>query len=260
MIDTLPFSLIVSLTFLLGVVLGSFLNVCIYRLPKQESVVFPASHCRSCLRVLSWHENVPLLSYLVQRGRCRGCGERFSPRYFWIELLTALLAIGLVVRFGLTIPALIYFVFVAALVTISVIDIDHFIIPNRISLPGIVVGLGASLLLPALTFWDSLIGAVAGAGVLLAVFWSYYLVTHEQGLGMGDPKLLAMIGAFLGWQALGFTLFCASLTGSLIGLGMMLTGGADRKTALPFGPFLAFGAVCYLFFGEEIIGWYLGMW
>lgn len=259
MFESLPFPLIASFTFLLGAAIGSFLNVCIYRLPDGESVMFPSSHCRSCARALSWYENVPLLSYILQHGRCRTCGARFSSRYFWIELLTAFLAIALVYQFGLTITTVGYFVFLAALVAITFIDLDHQIIPNVISLPGIVVGLLFSLVSPTLTFWDSLLGVVAGAGVLLAVFWGYYLVTRQEGLGMGDPKLLAMIGAFLGWRAIGFTLFCASLVGSIIGVALMRYHHADRKMALPFGPFLAFGAVCYLFFGEQVIDWYLGL-
>lgn len=259
MFESLPFSFIASFTFLLGASIGSFLNVCIYRLPDGESIVLPSSHCRSCSRVLPWYENMPLLSYVIQRGRCRACGARFSSRYFWIELLTAFLASALVYQFGLTITTLGYFVFLAALVAITFIDLDHQIIPNVISLPGIVVGLLFSLVSPTLTFWDSLLGVVAGAGVLLAVFWGYYLVTHQEGLGMGDPKLLAMIGAFLGWRAIGFTLFCASLVGSVVGLALMRYHHADRKMALPFGPFLAFGAVCYLFFGEQVINWYLGL-
>ncbi|HXG22304.1 MAG TPA: A24 family peptidase [Methylomirabilota bacterium] len=259
MVDNLPFSFIVSFTFLFGAAIGSFLNVCIYRLPDHESIVLPASHCRSCSQVLSWYENVPLLSYLLQRGKCRSCGARFSSRYFWVELLTAFFAIALVYRFGLTVTTIGYFIFLAALVAITFIDLDHQIIPDVISLPGVVVGIVFSLVSPALTLGESVIGAVAGAGVLLAVFWGYYLVTHEEGLGMGDPKLLAMIGAFLGWRAIGFTLFCASLAGSLVGVTLMLRRGAGRKMAIPFGPFLAFGAVCYLFFGEQLIKWYLDL-
>jgi leader peptidase (prepilin peptidase)/N-methyltransferase len=259
MVESFPFAFVVSFTFLFGAAIGSFLNVCIYRLPVHESIVFPASHCRSCSLPLAWYENLPLLSYLVLRGRCRSCGAPFSGRYFLVELLTALLAIALVYRFGLSLTTAGYFAFVAALVIITFIDLDHWIIPNVISLPGVVAGILFSLVSPTLTLWDSIIGAIAGASVLLAVFGGYYLVTREEGIGMGDPKLLAMIGAFLGWRAIGFTLFCASLTGSLIGVALMLYRGADRKMPVPFGPFLAFGALCYLFFGEQLISWYLGL-
>jgi leader peptidase (prepilin peptidase)/N-methyltransferase len=259
MVEHLPFSFIVSFTFLFGAAIGSFLNVCIYRLPDHESIMLPASHCRSCSRVLSWYENVPLLSYLLQRGKCRTCGARFSSRYFWVELLTAVLAIALVHRFGLTITTLGYFIFLAALVTITFIDLDHQIIPDIISLPGVVVGLVFSLLSPALTLGSSLLGAALGAGVLLVVALGYKAVTGREGMGGGDIKLLAMIGAFLGWHAVPFTLFAASCVGSIIGVLVMIRSHANSQLALPFGPFLAFGAVCYLFFGEQLIRWYLGL-
>src|SRR5262245_46049157 len=165
MIESIPFSLIVSFTFLFGAAIGSFLNVCIYRLPVHESIVFPASHCRSCSTLLPWYDNLPLLSYLFQRGRCRSCGAHFSPRYFFVELLTALLAIALMCRFGLSFTTLVYFVLTAALVTITFIDLDYQIIPDVISLPGVVLGLLFSLISPTLTFWNSLIGAMAGAGI-----------------------------------------------------------------------------------------------
>lgn len=259
MTESLPFSFVASFTFLFGAMIGSFLNVCIYRLPDHESVVFPASHCRACSRVLAWYENVPLLSYVLQRGKCRTCGAQFSSRYFWVELLTAFLAIALVVHFGLTITSIGYFLFVAALVTITFIDLDHQIIPDVISLPGVVVGIVFSLVVPDLGFWNSLGGAVLGGGVLLVVALGYKAATGREGMGGGDVKLLAMIGAFLGWQSVPFTLFIASCAGSLIGVFVMARRHADSQLALPFGPFLAFGAVSYLFFGERVINWYLGL-
>jgi leader peptidase (prepilin peptidase)/N-methyltransferase len=259
MAESLPFPFIVSFTFLFGAIIGSFLNVCIYRLPDGESVVFPASHCRACSRVLSWYENVPLLSYLLQRGRCRTCGARFSSRYFWVELLTAFLALALVYRFGLTVTTVGYFAFIAALVTITFIDLDHQLIPDAISLPGVAVGLLFSVVTPRLTFMSSVVGAGIGAGVLLAVALGYKVMTGREGMGGGDIKLLAMIGAFLGWRSVPFTLFAASCVGSIIGVVTMVQRRADGQLALPFGPFLAFGAVCYLFFGEQLIDWYLGL-
>jgi leader peptidase (prepilin peptidase)/N-methyltransferase len=259
MTETLPFSFVASFTFLFGAVIGSFLNVCIYRLPDHESVVFPASHCRICSRVLSWYENVPLLSYLFQRGRCRTCGATFSSRYFWVELLTAFLAIAVVAHFGLTITSVGYFLFVAALVTITFIDLDHQIIPDVISLPGVVVGLVFSFFAPHLGFWNSLSGALIGGGVLLTVALGYKAFTGREGMGGGDIKLLAMIGAFLGWRSVPFTLFVASCVGSVIGVILMARRNEDSQLALPFGPFLALGALTYLFFGERIISWYLGL-
>jgi leader peptidase (prepilin peptidase)/N-methyltransferase len=252
-------SFVVGVAFLFGAAIGSFLNVCIYRLPLRESIAFPASHCRSCSTPLPWYDNLPLLSYLLRRGRCRFCGVSFSSRYFLVELITALLAVILVRRFGLTITTLGYFAFSAALVVITFIDLDHRIIPNEISLPGIVLGILFSLVSPVMTLGNAVIGAVAGAGVLLAVYWGYYLLMHEEGMGQGDVKLLAMIGAFLGWRAIPFTLFLASSVGAIIGVTLMFLRGADRKMALPFGPFLCFGALCYLFFGEQLIHWYVSL-
>lgn len=233
--------------------------MCIYRLPREESVISPGSHCRSCSTPLAWYDNIPLFSYLVRRGRCRVCGAQFSARYFWVELLTAALAVLLVAQFGLSLVALGYFVFAAALIVITFIDVDHQIIPDVISLPGILLGLLFSALSPQVTFRESLIGAGLGAGVLLTVALGYWAVTKREGMGGGDIKLLAMIGAFLGWQAIPFTLLVASCTGSVIGIATMIRRRADTRLALPFGPFLAFGAGCYLFIGEFLIAWYLGL-
>jgi leader peptidase (prepilin peptidase)/N-methyltransferase len=176
-----------------------------------------------------------------------------------VELLTAFFAIALVYHFGLNWMTLGYFAFVAALVTITFIDLDHQIIPDVISLPGVVAGLLFSLITPSLTFFSSLLGAVLGAGVLLAVALGYKALTGREGMGGGDIKLLAMIGAFLGWRSVPFTLFAASCVGSVIGVIVMARRHADSQLALPFGPFLAFGAMCYLFFGEQLINWYLGL-
>lgn len=222
-------------------------------------MISPGSYCRSCSTLLAWYDNIPLFSYLARRGRCRVCGTGFSVRYFWVELLTACLAILLVIQFGVTLVTLGYFVFAAALVVITFIDVDHQIIPDVISLPGIILGLLFSLISSHVTFRESLIGAGLGAGVLLIVAFGYWAVTRREGMGGGDIKLLAMIGAFLGWRAIPFTLLIASCTGSVIGIATMIRRRADSKLALPFGPFLAFGAGCYLFIGEFLIAWYLGL-
>ena len=222
-------------------------------------MISPGSHCRNCSNPLAWYDNIPLFSYLVRRGRCRVCGAEFSARYFWVELLTATIAVLLVAQFGLALVTLGYFVFTAALVVITFIDVDHQIIPDVISLPGIILGLLFSLISSHVTFWESLIGAGLGAGVLLIVAFGYWAVTRREGMGGGDIKLLAMIGAFLGWRAIPFTLLIASCAGSVIGIATMIRRRADSKLALPFGPFLAFGAGCYLFIGESLIVWYLGL-
>ena len=233
--------------------------MCIYRLPLDESVISPGSYCRSCSTPLVWYDNIPLFAYLMRRGRCRMCGAQFSVRYICVELLTACIAVLLLVHFGVTLVALGYFVFAAALVVITFIDVDYQIIPDAISVPGIILGLLFSAISPHMTFWESLIGAGLGAGILLIVAFGYWAVTRREGMGGGDIKLLAMIGAFLGWRAIPFTLLIASFTGSVIGVATMLRRRADSKLILPFGPFLAFGAGCYLFIGESLIAWYLGL-
>ena len=244
--------------FLFGAVVGSFLNVCIYRLPQKESIISPPSHCRACKTPIVWHDNIPLLGYLLLRGRCRFCGARFSFRYFLVELLTALLAVALVRRFGPGAPVLVYFVFTAALVTVTFIDLDHQIIPNVISLPGVIVGIFCSFFaLITVTPLSSLLGAGLGGGILFVVAAAYRSIRGEEGIGMGDVKLLAMIGAFLGWRAIPFALLAASFTGSVVGVAAMIRQGVGSRYPIPFGPFLSFGAVCYLFFGEEAMRWYL---
>ena len=250
-----------TLVFVLGACIGSFLNVCIYRMPLNESVVFPGSHCRACSTPLPWYDNLPLISYLVRRGRCGSCGTAFSARYFFVELLTGLMAVALTWQFGLTLTTLGYFAFAAALIVITFIDFDYQIIPDVISIPGILAGLLFSFLspLPTLDIWTSLIGAVAGGGFLLTVALGYQAFTGREGMGGGDVKLLAMIGAFLGWRAIPFTIFFASCVGSLVGITTMIRRQADSQLALPFGPFLSLGALGYLFFGERLIAWYLGL-
>jgi leader peptidase (prepilin peptidase) / N-methyltransferase len=254
------------LVFILGTIVGSFLNVCIGRIPKGESIVSPPSHCPNCKTAISFYDNVPLLSYLFLRGRCRGCGERISPRYFLVELLMGVLALALFERFGLSFSFFVSFVFVAALVVISFIDLDVRIVPDVISLPGIVCGLVLSVVGYFIIGRDgdvvpsplsSLIGIVVGGGFLLATAWLYEKITGVDGMGGGDIKLLAMIGAFLGWPSIPITLFIASLVGSVVGLTCMLVTGAGRRLALPFAPFLCSGAVLFIFFGEEIIRFYL---
>jgi len=252
--------------FIFGTIVGSFLNVCIGRIPNDESVVFPASHCPKCKASIVFYDNFPLVSYLWLQGKCRACRERISPRYFFVELLTGLVAMALYSRFGLSYTFAVSFVFAAALIVISFIDLAVRIVPDVISLPGIIGGLvfsvmgyfvftDSSEILP--TPLSSLIGILVGGGFLLATAWIYEKVTGVDGMGGGDIKLLAMIGAFLGWPSVPVTLFVASVLGSVIGLGLMVVTGAGRRLALPFAPFLCSGALIYLFYGEVLIQFYL---
>lgn len=274
---TLP---LVVLAFALGASVGSFLNVCIHRLPEDRSVVSPASRCPRCETPIAWYDNVPILSWLWLRGRCRHCDAPIAVRYPVVELLGGLLAVAALVRLGPTPAGLLAFAFTAALLLITFIDVDHFFIPDEVSLPGIVIGLAVAPLPGGIGFVDALAGAAIGGGLLWLVAWSYEHVTGLEGMGFGDVKLLAMIGAFLGWQALPIVLLIASITGSLAGIvaifgtrgraGMArvrrtIGPGAllpyvrrrARTTAIPFGPFLALGAVVALYLPQLTLPWHL---
>ncbi|MBI2569184.1 MAG: prepilin peptidase [Candidatus Schekmanbacteria bacterium] len=261
-----PESLIRVFAFLFGAVIGSFLNVCIYRLPLHLSIVRPRSACPACGALIPAYHNVPLLSYIVLRGRCAKCRTAISPRYFIVELLSAVLSLALMVRYGPTFAYGAYFVFAAALLVITYIDLDHQIIPDRISLPGIAVGLALAALGPVLparlagnyevTLAESALGLVAGAGGLFAIAYGYLLLTGREGMGLGDVKLLGMIGTFIGWQGVLLTLFLGSLFGTLIATPLVIARGEGRHAVLPFGPFLALGALTALLFGDVIIAAY----
>lgn len=255
-----------SIIFVFGAVVGSFLNVCIVRLPNEKSIVSPPSHCPHCNAVLSFYDNIPLLSYIILRGRCRCCGAGISLRYFLVELLMGAFAVVSFDRFGLSYSFFVSFLLIAALIVISFIDLDVRIVPDVISLPGIVCGLVLSVvgyfmigrdseLVPSPL--SSLIGIISGGGFLLGTAWLYEKVTGVEGMGGGDIKLLAMIGAFLGWPSIPITLFIASLVGSVVGLTCMLVTGAGRRLAIPFAPFLCAGAILFIFFGEDLIRFYL---
>ena len=237
--------------------IGSFLNVCICRLPKEESIVTPGSHCPRCKTPITFYDNLPLISYLLLRGKCRHCRAPISIQYPLIEGITALLSLLLFIRFGPSLSYFVYFSFTAALIVITVIDLHHQIIPDVISLPGIGIGLLASFLLPQMTFLNSLIGMLLGGGSLFLVATLYQWLFKREGLGGGDVKLLAMIGAFLGWKAVILTILLSSLIGSITGMIIMVAKGKDFKYAIPFGPFLSLGAVISFFYGEKIITWYL---
>lgn len=248
---------IIILSFLFGAVVGSFLNVCIYRVPLGVSIVTPPSSCPNCGARVPFYLNVPILSYLVLAGKCSSCEMPFSARYPAVEFLTGAMAVFVFLRFGPSFDALIYFVFISALMVITFIDLDLQIIPDVISLPGMVLGLAASFVLREVTVLESAMGLLLGGGLLYAIALGYRLVTGQEGMGGGDIKLLAMIGAFLGWKGVLLTVIISSFAGALTGGVMMYAFGRSGRHAIPFGPFLAFGAVIHLFFGERVMTWYL---
>jgi len=245
--------------FIFGLCIGSFLNVVIYRLPHQASIVKPRSKCPRCDTPIAFYDNIPVLSYLLLRGRCRACRVPIGIRYPLVEILTGVLALCVFNFFGPTATGVVHFLLVAALVAITFIDIDHRIIPDKITLPGIPFFFLASLLLPQISILNSFLGILTGGGSLYLVAWGYHLLTGQEGMGGGDIKLLAMIGAVVGWQGILFTIFAGSLLGCVVGLSLMIKNRKGMKLAIPFGPFLAAGAVLYLFYGQWIIGWYVGL-
>jgi len=245
--------------FIFGAVVGSFLNVCIYRLPKGESIAFPPSHCPACDYKIPFYDNIPLVSYLVLGGKCRSCRAAISLQYPVVELITALLALFLFMRYGLSFLFAVLFLFCAAMVVITFIDLEHLIIPDVISLSGIVLGFVFSFFIPQLGWQNSLFGILAGGGSLYLVATLYHLFTGKEGMGGGDIKLLAMMGAFFGWKAVPFIIFMSSLVGSVVGVTVMFAQNKDSKLAIPFGPFLALGAILYIFFGRQMIHWYLSL-
>jgi leader peptidase (prepilin peptidase)/N-methyltransferase len=244
------------LIFIQGLCIGSFLNVCIYRVPESKSIVHPRSMCPNCRTFIPFYDNIPVFSYLWLRGRCRQCKVKIPLRYPMVELLGGLTALGTYLKFGLTWEALIYYTFIAVLLVVTFIDLDHRIIPDIITLPGIPLFFAASFALPGITYKTALIGILAGGGSLFLVAWTYSLLTKKEGMGGGDIKLLAMMGGIIGWKGVLFTIFVGSLAGTLAGLAVMLQSRKGMKLAVPFGPFLSIGGITYIFFGMPLIAWY----
>lgn len=266
MSDAMPEPLMLVAVAALGLAVGSFLNVCIYRLPRGESLVLPASHCTSCGRSLQWYENVPVLSYLALGGRCRTCGVPISPVYPLIEIAAAVVAVVWYRQFGPSVVLASRLVFACALLVLFMIDLRHHVLPNIITLPGIAIGFVFSLFTPSEhvlgppgqpAWHESLIGLLAGGGFLYLLAEAWRRIRHEEAMGMGDVKMLGMIGAFLGWKLMVFTLMLASLMGSVVGLGMIAAGKGSRKSQLPFGTFLALAALVACVIGKAAVGWYI---
>ena len=243
-----------------GTIIGSFLNVCIYRIPARQSIVSPGSRCPKCLSEICWYQNIPIISWIVLRGRCANCRIPISVRYPLVEGATGVLFLLVFLRFGWQAATPLYWLFVSALIVVTFIDFDHQIIPDVISLPGIPLGFFCSFFIPWVGWLDSLLGILAGGGSLYLVAYIYEALTKKEGMGGGDIKLLAMIGAFLGWKAILPVILLSSLLGTLVGIPLMLMQKADGKLALPFGPFLAVGALTTLFYGPELMRWYLSLY
>jgi leader peptidase (prepilin peptidase)/N-methyltransferase len=248
--------------FIFGICIGSFLNVCIYRIPESTFFSNKRSKCPNCEYQIKFYDNIPLVSYLLLWGKCRKCKWHIPIRYPLVELITGLSALSVFNKFCInyqdliTLPGiitgLVYFTFIAALIIITFIDIDHQIIPDVISLPGIPLCFMATFAIRETSFIDSIMGILAGGGSLLLIAWGYEQIRKKQGMGGGDIKLLAMIGALLGWKGVLFTIYLSSAVGTLAGVAIMLRKKKDMKLAIPFGPFLSIGAIVYIFFGKEL--------
>jgi leader peptidase (prepilin peptidase)/N-methyltransferase len=244
--------------FVFGAALGSFLNVVIYRLPLGRSIVRPGSHCPQCQTPIAWYDNIPILSYVLLGGKCRRCKTKISVRYPLVELVSALAAAGVVWSYGLTLEAAWIYAFLAIMLAITLIDWDHQIIPDPLSLGGVVLGwVGAAVCLD-IGLVQSLIGSLVGAGVILVIAGLYKMLRRVDGMGGGDVKLMALIGAFLGWKMVFPVLFLAALFGSLYG-AWLIRGGGHGKTAVAFGSFLAPAACLMMFAGQRLLDFYLGL-
>ncbi len=257
--STFQLFFLLAAAFAFGSVIGSFLNVCIFRIPAQMSIIRPGSRCPKCLEPIRWYHNIPVASWLILKARCAYCGEPVPVRYPLVEALTGLLFALFFFRFGFHPVTLVFWLLAALLVAITFIDLDHQIIPDVISLPGIPLGFLCSFAVPWVSWQSSLLGILAGGGSLLAIALGYELLTKREGMGLGDVKLLAMLGAFLGVGAVFPIIFIGSVLGSLVGIPLMLLTRADRRLALPFGPFLAAGTLIYGYFidfWDPLMRWY----
>lgn len=237
-----------------GLIIGSFLNVIICRLPKNKSIITPSSHCPDCGTRLKPVDLVPVISFLWNRGRCRYCGVKISWQYPLVELLTALLFLSLYVKYGINSKFINLLILVSLLIICSFIDLRNRIIPNKITYPGIILGFILSLFFNHITFTSALLGLLIPAGLLFLI-----ALIFNKGMGMGDVKLVAMIGTFIGWQDTLLSFFIGSLLGSVIGLILIGTDSIERRTRIPFGPFISSGTIIMLLFGNKLIEWYLGL-
>lgn len=239
-----------------GLCVGSFLNVVVGRLPAGRSIAYPGSSCPRCGTPIAWHDNLPVLSFVLLGARCRSCRERISWRYPTVEILCAILFVMAYVRFGPSLQLASALVLLSMLVAISGIDLDHQIIPDLLSLPGIVLGLLVSLAPGAVGWRAAVLGALLGAGVFLGIIGASSLVLGQAGMGGGDVKLGALLGAFLGWKLVLLAILISVLVGGLLAGVLLMTGQKGRKDPVPFGPFLALGGVVSLLWGDAALAWY----
>lgn len=257
--DALPSPLWEASALLLGLIVGSFANVAIHRIPLGESIVFPRSRCPRCRELIRPSDNVPVLGWLVLRGRCRSCREPISWRYPAVEAANGLLYLAIALRWGPSLHALVSMALVTALLVLSLIDLDHQILPNAITLPGIVAGLAASLLPGDPSPLDAALAAAGGYLGFAALARAYQHSRGIEGLGQGDWKLAAMLGAFLGGQRLLLVVLLSSVAGTVVGLALMATAGRSAQHKLPFGTFLGLTGIAVLFVGEAVLAWYKGL-
>lgn len=246
------------LIFILGLIVGSFSNVCIYRIPRNESIIYPASHCPKCRSNISPKDNIPLLSYILLKGRCRNCKSKISIQYPIVELLTGLIYLIIYLTYVLSVQTLIYIILSSALVIIAFIDLNEQIIPDVISLPGIVIGFIISFFVPYISFINSALGVLVGGGIILIIGLAGSVIFKKEAMGGGDVKLAAMIGAFLGWRYIIISLFLGFFLGALVGIFLILLKIKNREDVVPFGPFIVLGSFITLLWGEQIISWYIG--
>jgi leader peptidase (prepilin peptidase) / N-methyltransferase len=239
-----------------GAMVGSFLNVCIHRLPRGGSILWPSSLCPSCRTPIRLHDNVPVVSFVALRGRCRACRAPISWRYPLVEAATALGFAMLVWRFGFTWAAASYALLLCALIVITGTDLSHRIIPDAVTLPGMVIGLAASATVLPVGFLNALLGLLVGGGLLWFAAWVSPYLFGKEGMGGGDIKLLGMVGAFLGWKPALLTILLGALVGSIVGIALIAARVIQRDDYVPFGPFLALGAVIALLFHQHLMAWY----
>ena len=242
-----------TVVFAFGAVFGSFFNVCIYRMPRNKSIIRPPSACPHCEKPIKFYDNIPIVSYIILGGKCRNCGARISIRYPLVELITAVLFLMLYRKYSLSYQLGFQMFFVSLLIIISFIDYDFQIIPDVLSIGGLIAGMIISFARPDFRFIDSLYGVLLGGGVLFVIAYGYKLIAKREGMGGGDIKLLAMLGSFLGYKGVIFSLVGGSIIGTIVGIPLMIMKGEGTKYAIPFGPFLALSAVLYLFVGHNIV-------